>query len=199
MDKTAFAFLPFEVALVWHGCYGWVAQQIDLAKARAHEGDHVWALADERWFCYPACDNSMQSQGSALMAATNPQHLSHPPNLQSCRPENHHLSLPLSLKRHQQLPFFFFIYVSDSFYYTQWTLWFQLSLFITISNYRYRRLIHWNRPGENSLSIDYNESETGELMALGYQSHLSTSCHVSVLCTIILDCGQIVCMKIICI
>lgn len=94
---------------------------------------------------------------------------------------------------------FFFIYVSDSFYYTQWTLWFQLSLFITISNYRYLRLIHWNRPGENSLSIDYNESETGELMALGYQSHLSTSCHVSVLCTIILDCGQIVCMKIICI
>lgn len=25
-DKTAFAFLPFEVPLVWHGWYGWVAQ-----------------------------------------------------------------------------------------------------------------------------------------------------------------------------
>lgn len=29
------------------------------------------------------------------------------------------------------------------------------------------------------LSIDYNDSEIGELMALGYHSHLSTSCLVS--------------------
>lgn len=43
------------------------------------------------------------------------------------------------------------------------------------------RLLHWNISGENLLSIDYNDSEIGELVtALGYHSHSSTSCHVYV-------------------
>lgn len=38
-DKTAFVFLPFEVPLVWHGWYGWLAQQIDLAGV-----GHMWEI-----------------------------------------------------------------------------------------------------------------------------------------------------------
>lgn len=53
-------------------------------------------------------------------------------------------------------------------------------LFMAIRNYRYVRLLHWNKLGVNLVSIDYNDIGIGELMTLSYHSHLSTSCLVSV-------------------
>lgn len=47
-------------------------------------------------------------------------------------------------------------------------------LFMAITNYRYVRLLHWNKLGVNLVSIDYNDIGIGELMTLGYHSHLST-------------------------
>lgn len=87
----------------------------------------------------------------------------------SCKEENHYFSLFLKLAAP-------LLQLSIKFHvlYTR-TFCSQASLFITISNYRYLKVLYWNTAEENSLSIDYNDGESGEWMALGYHSRLSTS------------------------
>ena len=190
VDKTAFAFLPFEVALVWHGCYGWVAQQIDLAEA-----GHMWETTSGPGqmkdgfgglLVTTACSHRSRLWWRHRVLSTCPVPLTpwqtsrgEKPSLSPSLPQT---SAAAAAAGATLLYFFFYhclIWVSNSFHYTQWTLWFQPSLFITISNYSYLSLLQWNRPGENLLSIDCDDSETGEWIALGYHSHLSASCHVS--------------------
>lgn len=141
-----------------------------LSWGRAHVGAHAWAWTDERFRC-PACDNS--SHRSLLwwqhpIFSTCPILLT---SWHSCRGDNHHVSRSLfhsfPLKRQQRLCYLppLRLAITSFIQYTVlWTFWSWVSLFITISNYSYLRLLHWKRAGENSLSIDYDDSETGELM-----------------------------------
>lgn len=76
--KLHLCFCLFEVTLVWHGCYGWVAQQIDLA-GQGTRGR--WRMGMDGWKMVLVACLWQQSQISALMAAPYPQHLPHPANL----------------------------------------------------------------------------------------------------------------------
>lgn len=167
-DKTAFAFLPF-----WSpSCLTLVARMActvnRLSQGRAHMGDHACAWTDER-FWYPACDNS--SHRSVLwwqhpISSTCPVLLT---SWHSCRGENHNLSLAET----SEAALLFTTDTAQIKCHLQRTLWSLASLFITISNYWYLRLLQWNWAGENLLSIDKTDSEIGELMALGYQSFIN--------------------------
>lgn len=78
-DKTAFSLPPFEIPLVWHGWYRWVAQLIDSARA-----GHMWEIThghgQMKGFCTLPVTTAV-TDTSALMTAPYFQHLPHPANL----------------------------------------------------------------------------------------------------------------------